>query len=109
MSSSKLFTYIEALFAVIVWGASFIATKLVKDDSALAICASRQSYACTRGDTDSEQSEYFCTSLLSKIGNRRKSQNSITLTCRLSVADRKRKSRRSTTAPAQTIHQSLQP
>jgi drug/metabolite transporter (DMT)-like permease len=28
MSNSKLFTYIEALFAVIVWGASFIATKI---------------------------------------------------------------------------------
>jgi hypothetical protein len=28
MSNSKLFTYIEALFAVIVWGASFIATKV---------------------------------------------------------------------------------
>ncbi len=28
MSRSKLFTYIEAMFAVIVWGASFIATKI---------------------------------------------------------------------------------
>jgi len=28
MLNSKLFTYIEALFAVIVWGASFIATKI---------------------------------------------------------------------------------
>jgi len=28
MSNSKLFPYIEALFAVIVWGASFIATKV---------------------------------------------------------------------------------
>jgi drug/metabolite transporter (DMT)-like permease len=28
MTNSKLFTYIEALFAVIVWGASFIATKI---------------------------------------------------------------------------------
>jgi drug/metabolite transporter (DMT)-like permease len=28
VSNSKLFTYIEALFAVIVWGASFIATKV---------------------------------------------------------------------------------
>jgi drug/metabolite transporter (DMT)-like permease len=28
MSSSKLLTYVEALFAVIVWGASFIATKV---------------------------------------------------------------------------------
>lgn len=28
MPNSKLFTYIEALFAVIVWGASFIATKI---------------------------------------------------------------------------------
>jgi drug/metabolite transporter (DMT)-like permease len=28
MSNSKLFTYIEALFAVVVWGASFIATKV---------------------------------------------------------------------------------
>jgi len=28
MSNLKLFTYIEALFAVIVWGASFIATKV---------------------------------------------------------------------------------
>jgi hypothetical protein len=35
MSDSKLFTYVEAFFAVIVWGASFIATKVVKDDSAL--------------------------------------------------------------------------
>ena len=28
MSNSRLFTYFEALFAVIVWGASFVATKL---------------------------------------------------------------------------------
>jgi drug/metabolite transporter (DMT)-like permease len=28
MTNSKLFTYLEALFAVIVWGASFIATKI---------------------------------------------------------------------------------
>ena len=28
MSNSRLFTYMEALFAVIVWGASFIATKV---------------------------------------------------------------------------------
>jgi len=28
MSNSKLFTYIEALFAVTVWGASFVATKI---------------------------------------------------------------------------------
>src|SRR6266498_320191 len=28
MSNSKLFTYVEAFFAVIVWGASFIATKI---------------------------------------------------------------------------------
>src|SRR5215216_434959 len=28
MSNSKLFTYIEALFAVVAWGASFIATKI---------------------------------------------------------------------------------
>jgi len=28
MSNSKLFTYVEAFFAVIVWGASFIATKV---------------------------------------------------------------------------------
>ena len=28
MSNAKLFTYIEALFAVVVWGASFIATKI---------------------------------------------------------------------------------
>ena len=32
MSDSKLFTYIEALFAVIVWGASFIATKIALAD-----------------------------------------------------------------------------
>ncbi len=32
MSNSKLFPYIEALFAVIVWGASFIATKVVLQD-----------------------------------------------------------------------------
>jgi len=32
LSNSKLFTYIEALFAVIVWGASFIATKVVLQD-----------------------------------------------------------------------------
>ena len=28
MSNSRLFTYLEALFAVIVWGASFVATKI---------------------------------------------------------------------------------
>ena len=28
MPNSKLFTYIEALAAVIIWGASFIATKV---------------------------------------------------------------------------------
>src|ERR671924_2425534 len=28
MATSKVFTYVEALFAVIVWGASFIATKV---------------------------------------------------------------------------------
>lgn len=28
MASSKLFTYFEALFAVVVWGASFVATKI---------------------------------------------------------------------------------
>jgi drug/metabolite transporter (DMT)-like permease len=32
MSSSKLFPYVEALFAVIVWGASFIATKIALED-----------------------------------------------------------------------------
>jgi drug/metabolite transporter (DMT)-like permease len=32
MSNSKLFTYVEALFAVIVWGASFIATKVALQD-----------------------------------------------------------------------------
>jgi drug/metabolite transporter (DMT)-like permease len=32
MSNSKLFIYIEALFAVIVWGASFIATKVALQD-----------------------------------------------------------------------------
>jgi drug/metabolite transporter (DMT)-like permease len=32
MTSSKLFTYVEALFAVIVWGASFIATKIALQD-----------------------------------------------------------------------------
>jgi len=32
MSNSKLFPYLEALFAVIVWGASFIATKVVLRD-----------------------------------------------------------------------------
>lgn len=32
MSNSKLFIYIEALFAVIVWGASFIATKMALRD-----------------------------------------------------------------------------
>ncbi len=32
MPNSKLFAYIEALFAVIVWGASFIATKVVLQD-----------------------------------------------------------------------------
>jgi len=38
MSSSKLFTYMEALFAVIVWGASFIATKVaLKDISPITI------------------------------------------------------------------------
>jgi drug/metabolite transporter (DMT)-like permease len=38
MSNSKLFTYVEALFAVIVWGASFIATKIaLKEISPLTI------------------------------------------------------------------------
>src|SRR6266545_1718407 len=38
MPDSKLFTYIEALFAVIVWGASFIATKIaLKEISPLTI------------------------------------------------------------------------
>jgi drug/metabolite transporter (DMT)-like permease len=32
MTNSKLFTYLEALFAVIVWGASFIATKIALED-----------------------------------------------------------------------------
>ena len=32
MSNSKLFPYVEALFAVIVWGASFIATKVALQD-----------------------------------------------------------------------------
>ena len=32
MSNSRLFTYLEALFAVIVWGASFVATKLALAD-----------------------------------------------------------------------------
>lgn len=32
MSNAKLLTYIEALFAVVVWGASFIATKLALED-----------------------------------------------------------------------------
>jgi drug/metabolite transporter (DMT)-like permease len=32
MANSKLFTYIEALFAVVVWGASFIATKIALQD-----------------------------------------------------------------------------
>ncbi len=32
MTNSKLFIYLEALFAVIVWGASFVATKLALVD-----------------------------------------------------------------------------
>jgi drug/metabolite transporter (DMT)-like permease len=32
MAHSKLFTYIEALFAVVVWGASFVATKIALED-----------------------------------------------------------------------------
>ena len=32
MADSKLFTYLEALFAVIVWGASFIATKIALEE-----------------------------------------------------------------------------
>jgi drug/metabolite transporter (DMT)-like permease len=32
MSNSKLFPYLEAVFAVVVWGASFIATKVVLRD-----------------------------------------------------------------------------
>jgi hypothetical protein len=32
MPNSKLFIYAEALFAVIVWGASFIATNLDRRD-----------------------------------------------------------------------------
>jgi len=38
-----------------------------------------------------------------------KPQNAITFTCKLHVVDKKRKSRRNTTAPAQTTHLSLQP
>lgn len=34
MANSKVFTYIEALFAVIAWGASFIATKVALQDLA---------------------------------------------------------------------------
>src|SRR5678815_5234076 len=38
MSNSKLFTHVEAFFAVIVWGASFIATKIaLKEISPLTI------------------------------------------------------------------------
>jgi len=33
MSNSKLFIYTEALFAVIVWGASFVATKIALQDT----------------------------------------------------------------------------
>jgi drug/metabolite transporter (DMT)-like permease len=32
VANSKLFTYIEALFAVIVWGASFVASKVALQD-----------------------------------------------------------------------------
>lgn len=35
MANSKLFTYVEALFAVIVWGASFIATNPILNDTFL--------------------------------------------------------------------------
>jgi hypothetical protein len=85
MHNSKLFTYIEALFAVIVWGASFVATKMVKDDSSLAVCASCQSYASTTRATDSQHSQIFGTSSISKFSGR-KYQNPITFTSRLSLA-----------------------
>ncbi|HJQ15063.1 MAG TPA: DMT family transporter, partial [Anaerolineales bacterium] len=32
MSKARMFIYLEALFAVIVWGASFIATKVALND-----------------------------------------------------------------------------
>ena len=35
MPNPGLLPYIEVFFAVVVWGASFIATKVVKDDMAL--------------------------------------------------------------------------
>ena len=34
MSKSKFIPYLEATFAVVIWGASFIATKMVNDDIA---------------------------------------------------------------------------
>ena len=38
MSKSKIFPYLEVLFAVIVWGASFIATKIgVKEASPITV------------------------------------------------------------------------
>src|ERR1041384_5836850 len=38
MSNSKFFPYLEAVFAVVIWGASFIATKIVlRDISPVAI------------------------------------------------------------------------
>jgi len=74
MSGSKLFTYIEAMFAVIVWGASFIVTKVVKDDSGLPAYTIHRSYAYTTEHTDSQTS-----------------QNPITFNCRLGISDKKRK------------------
>jgi hypothetical protein len=32
MSKTAMLPYLEALFAVIVWGASFIATKMINND-----------------------------------------------------------------------------
>ena len=39
MPKSKLLPILEALFTVIIWGASFIATKVVKDDMAILLQA----------------------------------------------------------------------
>ena len=59
--------------------------------------------------TDSQESQTFGKPSFSKFRGSYKSQNPITFTCRLTVADKKRKKRQSTTAPAQTTHLSSPP
>jgi hypothetical protein len=65
--------------------------------------AAHQSYATTTEDTDSQHSQKFGMSSSYKNTGSQESQNAITFTCRLSVANPKCKQ------GATTAHQSLQP